>query len=202
MSELNTKKAALQEVLDRVALLKRTLKETQDKKASLEGQAAKAQKQLERAGQLLGGLGGEKIRWQESATSLSKSLINLVGDMCLAAGCLAYLGPFTSQYRIKIVKEWIKKCHELKIPCSDFSLIKALAVPVIVRGWQIDGLPADDFSCENGLLTTLGRRWPLMIDPQGQANRWLRNMYASKNLQIIKLTEKDFLRTLENGKLI
>lgn len=29
-----------------------------------------------------------------------------------------------------------------------------------------------------------------MIDPQGQANRWLRNMYASKNLQIIKLTEK------------
>jgi hypothetical protein len=29
-----------------------------------------------------------------------------------------------------------------------------------------------------------------MIDPQGQANRWIRNTYASKNLQIIKLTEK------------
>mgnify|MGYP001367270357 CR=1 FL=1 len=42
-------------------------------------------------------------------------------------------------------------------------------------------------------------RWPLMIDPQGQANRWLRNMYSESNLQIIKLTEKEFLRTLENG---
>lgn len=199
MAQLNEKKAALQQVLDRVAMLQRTLKDTQDKKANLEAQAAKAQKQLERAGQLIGGLGGEKIRWLESASNLSKSLINLVGDMCLAAGCLAYLGPFTSQYRLKIVKEWVKRCRELEIPCSDFTLIKALAVPVVVRGWQLDGLPADDFSCENGLLTTMGRRWPLMIDPQGQANRWLRNMYASKNLQIIKLTEKDFLRTLENG---
>jgi hypothetical protein len=36
----------------------------------------------------------------------------------------------------------------------------------------------------------MGRRWPLMIDPQGQANRWIRNMYAAKNLQVIKLTEK------------
>jgi dynein heavy chain len=199
MKQLNQKKAALQEVLDRVALLKKTLKETQDRKVNLETQAAKTQKQLERAGQLIGGLGGEKIRWLESASHLSKSLINLVGDMCLAAGCLAYLGPFTLQYRVKIINEWVKTCRELEIPCSDFTLIKALAVPVVVRGWQIDGLPADDFSSENGLLTTMGRRWPLMIDPQGQANRWLRNMYASKNLQIIKLTEKDFLRTLENG---
>ena len=38
-----------------------------------------------------------------------------------------------------------------------------------------------------------------MIDPQGQANRWIRNTYSTKNLQIIKLSEKDFLRTLENG---
>jgi hypothetical protein len=30
----------------------------------------------------------------------------------------------------------------------------------------------------------MGRRWPLMIDPQGQANRWIRNTYAEKNLQV------------------
>lgn len=199
MSQLDTKKRALQEVLDRVAGLQRTLKDTQDKKADLEAQAERAKKQLVRAGQLIGGLGGEKIRWQESAKSLSASLVNLVGDMCLAAGCLAYLGPFTSQFRLRIVQKWVAVCRELNIPCSDFTLIKALAEPVVVRAWQIDGLPADDFSSENGLLATMGRRWPLMIDPQGQANRWLRNTYATKNLQIIKLSEKDFLRTLENG---
>ena len=37
-----------------------------------------------------------------------------------------------------------------------------------------------------------------MIDPQGQANRWLRNMYASKNLQIIKLTEKVSFKIIDN----
>ena len=199
MKSLGEKKAALQSVLDRVAKLQQTLKDTQDKKAALEFQAEQAKKQLVRAGQLLGGLGGEKVRWLASATSLKADLVNLVGDMCLAAGCLAYLGPFTSQFRSRIVSLWLKNCQDLKIPCGQFSLLNSLSEPVAVRKWLIDGLPADDFSCENGLLTTMGRRWPLMIDPQGQANRWIRNMYAESNLQIIKLTEKDFLRTLENG---
>lgn len=199
MDELDVKKNALKAVQDRVAGLQRTLQETQAKKADLEMQALKAQQQLQRAGQLIGGLGGEKIRWMESAKRLQDSLTNLVGDMCLAAGCLAYLGPFTQQFRTRIVNQWLTICTDLGIPCGNFTLINALAVPVVVRGWQIEGLPADDFSTENGLLATMGRRWPLMIDPQGQANRWVRNTYAAKNLQVIKLTEKEYLRTLENG---
>jgi dynein heavy chain len=197
MSELKEKQDALKTVLDRVAGLQKMLAETEQKKADLEAQADKAKKQLVRAGLLIGGLGSEKVRWVESAKTLNSALVNLVGDMCLAAGCLAYLGPFTSQFRTKIVNQWIVVCKSLKIPCGDFSLLGSLAEPVVLRNWQIAGLPADDFSCENGLLTTMGRRWPLMIDPQGQANRWIRNMY--KDVKVIKLTEKDFLRTLENG---
>ena len=37
-----------------------------------------------------------------------------------------------------------------------------------------------------------------MIDPQGQANKWVKNSEKEKNLQIIKLTDSDYIRTLEN----
>ena len=47
-------------------------------------------------------------------------------------------------------------------------------------------------SCSNA------RRWPLLIDPQGQANKWIKNMEKTSNLHIIKLTDSDFVRTLEN----
>ena len=42
-------------------------------------------------------------------------------------------------------------------------------------------------------------RWPLLIDPQGQANRFIRQLGKDKNLDVVKLTEKNFLRSLENG---
>ena len=49
-----------------------------------------------------------------------------------------------------------------------------------------------------------GRRWPLLIDPQGQANRYIRAMskdtaFAVNGMDVVKLSDKNFLRTLENG---
>jgi dynein heavy chain len=37
-----------------------------------------------------------------------------------------------------------------------------------------------------------------MIDPQGQANRWTKNMEKDNKLLVIKLTDSDYMRTLEN----
>ena len=37
-----------------------------------------------------------------------------------------------------------------------------------------------------------------MIDPQGQANKWVKNMEKANNLHVIKLSDADFVRTLEN----
>ncbi|CAM9238748.1 unnamed protein product, partial [Choristocarpus tenellus] len=199
-TELGKKQGALREILAAVAELKATLASTEKKKEELEAQASKTTDQLRRAEQLIGGLGDERERWEQSAERLSNDLKNLVGNVMLASGCLAYLGPFTSQFRKDMATGWVTLCKDKGIPVADdFSLEGVLAEPVTVRGWQLMGLPADEFSTENGMLTTMGRRWPLMIDPQGQANRWVRNMYADANLQVIKLTEKDFLRTLENG---
>ena len=37
-----------------------------------------------------------------------------------------------------------------------------------------------------------------MIDPQGQANKWVKNSEKENNLQVVKLTQSDYVRTLEN----
>lgn len=41
-------------------------------------------------------------------------------------------------------------------------------------------------------------RWPLIIDPQGQANKFIKNMEKAYNLQVTKLTDPNFTRQLEN----
>ena len=56
-------------------------------------------KKLDRAAQLLGGLGGERDRWNEAAKDLGERYVNLTGDVLVSAGLVAYLGAFTSAFR-------------------------------------------------------------------------------------------------------
>lgn len=56
-------------------------------------------KKLERAEQLIGGLGGEKTRWSQTSLELGHLYINLTGDILISSGVVAYLGAFTSNYR-------------------------------------------------------------------------------------------------------
>ena len=41
-----------------------------------------------------------------------------------------------------------------------------LTTSVEVAQWAGEGLPGDELSVQNGLLTTRANRWPLCIDPQ------------------------------------
>jgi dynein heavy chain, axonemal len=68
--------------------------------------------------------------------------------------------------------------------------------PVVIRGWCIDGLPTDQTSAENGILTTSAERWGLCIDPQQQANKWIRNMNKKNNMGLLKFGKATFLREI------
>ncbi|XP_021171969.2 dynein heavy chain 12, axonemal [Fundulus heteroclitus] len=196
---LDRKRAELKEVEDRVATLKQTSEEKREEKAQLEFQADLCARKLKRAEQLIGGLGGEKTRWSKAADDLQNTYDNLTGDVLISAGVIAYLGAFTSGFRQNCTKLWTSLCQSKKIPSSDdFSLSKTLGDPIKIRAWNIAGLPSDSFSIDNGVIVSNSRRWPLMIDPQGQANRWVKNSEKDNNLSVIKLTDGDYIRTLEN----
>jgi ATP-binding dynein motor region/Microtubule-binding stalk of dynein motor len=67
---------------------------------------------------------------------------------------------------------------------ADYSLSGKLTEAVTIRGWLAAGLPNDSFSVENAVMATSARRWPLAIDPQGQANSWIKAMEKAHNLQV------------------
>ena len=84
----------------------------------------------------------------------------------MAAGKVAYAGPFTSEYRTKLEDDWRDRIAEFSIVHTPSVTMKdVLGDDVTIREWNIDGLPNDDLSVENGIIMFKARRWPLMIDP-------------------------------------
>ena len=47
--------------------------------------------------------------------SLTKIVDNIVGDILISAGCIAYLGPFTGEYRANMCNSWVESLIELKV---------------------------------------------------------------------------------------
>lgn len=161
--------------------------------------------QLVRAAKLVGGLKDESVRWALAIKVLEKELVNLMGNTILAAGYISYVGTFTQNYRTNMLKRWMGFMKEKGIPFAyDFTATTGLGDPVKIREWGIKGLPADQLSTENGILTTQTKRWPLMIDPQSQANKWIKNMEKANNLTTFKMSNTKMAQyitmSIKNGK--
>ena len=70
-----------------------------NKKKELEHNIMVCEQKLDRAEKLIGGLGGEKDRWTEAARVLGEKYDRITGDVLLSSGVVAYLGPFTVDFR-------------------------------------------------------------------------------------------------------
>lgn len=121
-----------------------------------------------RAETLLSGLSVEKVRWSDIACSLRIALDNVVGDVLLSSGFIAYLGSFPKQYRDDLLKTWIAQCVEYDIPCTDdFKLQSTLSDAAEIRRWTLFELPVDECAIQSAIIVKNAHRYPLAIDPQG-----------------------------------
>lgn len=196
---LKIKQDSLQEVLDKVAALQKTAQETEAEKKNLERTAQLTKDRLARADKLTTGLADEQVRWKATVEKLTDQIERLVGDVLLSAGLVSYAGPFTGTYRDQLLGTWLESCKESGVPVSESpTLMHTLGDPVQVRDWQLHGLPTDSVSTDNAILVTRGRRWPLMIDPQEQAKRWIKSMQQKAGLEVTRLTNKSMLRSVGN----
>uniref|UniRef100_A0A8C9DGR4 Dynein axonemal heavy chain 1 n=1 Tax=Prolemur simus TaxID=1328070 RepID=A0A8C9DGR4_PROSS len=197
---LEEAKQRLLEVENGIATMQAKYRECIAKKEDLELKCDQCEQRLGRADKLINGLSDEKVRWQETVENLEYMLNNISGDMLVAAGFVAYLGPFTGQYRTVLYDSWVKQLITHDVPhTSEPTLIGTLGNPVKIRSWQIAGLPNDTLSVENGVINQFSQRWTHFIDPQGQANKWIKNMEKDSGLDVFKLSDRDFLRSMENA---
>lgn len=171
------------------------------KAAQLTYDLAQCELKMMRATKMIGGLAGEKTRWISTVASLKADKVFIVGNSLIAAGMLCYAGPFISFFREKMEDAWRKQCKELYIECADKISMKAvLGNDVTIRQWSVAGLPSDNLSIENGIIMFGSRRWPLMIDPQTQANKFIKRMGTiteDVNLDVFKPSESNLIRSLD-----
>lgn len=168
-------------------------------KERLRKKAQETETELNRAQQLVDGLSGERERWSKRIKQYEDDLKHLIGDVLLASSFTNYCGPFNMEYRSNLVGKWkaVLQEHSIKFSIS-FEPHLFLADPTDIREWNIQGLPTDIFSVENGVIVTNTRRWPLMIDPQGQANRWVKAK-EKERLNVVTPNDPKILRVLETA---
>jgi len=101
-------------------------------------------------------------------------------DVFISSAAISYNGPFVGSFRKTLIDYWITVIGAKDLPMSiDFQISKVLGDPLVIRDWMIDGLPSDTVSLDNAIFCMQGLKWPLMIDPQEQAYKWLSKMYST-----------------------
>ena len=174
--ELNSKRRLLMDVEEKCKDLRDKFEAENFAKQKLKLQISECEMKMIRAKKLTSGLGGERELWLNEAKKNEVDISNLLGDMLLSVGFISYLGAFTGSYRQKIITDnWILKILEEGIKCTQpFNFINQLGNPLEIQMWLFNGLPLDNVSVENQLIMKNSDRWPLIIDPQNQARKFLK----------------------------
>jgi len=199
--QLREANAELKKVQEMVKGLNDQFNSSNNEKETLARTAEELKVKLERAGKLVDGLAGEKVRWTDSLGKFDIQQECLFGDCLVSAAFMSYAGPFGASYRNELVtEEWMASVKEKEVPyTTSYTFANFLAKATEVREWNLQKLPADDFSTENGVLVTKSRRFPLMIDPQNQANAWVRKMEETRQLKVFDPNSKDIMKSLERA---
>lgn len=195
-AELATTLASLEEVTEQLKQLNSAQKVKQDELDILLKRQAEMARKLNAASKLITGLGSEQKRWTQQNEDNKTDKIKLVGDCLTASSFLSYSGPFNFVLRKKMIFDhWKKDLIEKELPNKDnFSLQTFLSNDVEIARWASEGLPSDELSIQNGILTNFASRYPLCIDPQMQAVSWIKAKEAKHSMKLLTFNQSDYMK--------
>jgi len=202
--------AQIKKLDEALAKLTANFDEATSAKMKCQAEADKTKKVIGLANRLVGGLASEKIRWGETVTNLKAKMLVLPGDCMLTTAFLSYCGCFSKDYRTVMYDEvWMpfitKQAKPVPIT-ENLDPLDLLTDPAMVAGWQNDHLPADRVSTENAAILTNAKRWPLIIDPQEQGIKWIKERESKGDFVVLRLSQKGYLdkieRAISNGSTV
>lgn len=172
------------------------ISETQAIKSEME----RVQNRVSRSMQLLDSLSSEKHRWETGSRTFDDQMSTIIGDALLSAAMLAYAGYFDQQYRQSMWQYWSDHLREAQIKFKpELSFADYLSTADERLEWQAKSLPADTLCTENAIMLKRWNRYPLIIDPSGQAVDFLLNEYKVQKLTVSSFLDEAFLKALESS---
>ena len=205
--QAETTKQQAQIVQETVAELETSIAQYKDEYALLisETQAIKSemgrvQSKVDRSMTLLDSLSSEQERWDKGSKTFETEMSTIVGDIMVSAAFLAYSGFFDQHYRESMRREWTDHLTEAGIAFkSDLALSESLSTADERLKWQSHALPADTLCVENAIMLKRFNRYPLIIDPTGQAGKFLQNEYRDRKITVTSFIDESFLKHLESA---
>jgi dynein heavy chain 1 len=185
--------ASIQRYKEEYAVL---ISQTQAIKSEME----RVQSKVDRSMKLLESLSSERARWEAGSRTFDVEMSTIVGDVLLSAAFLAYSGFFDQHYREVMWQEWIGHLTEANIKFKpELSFTEYLSTADDRLSWQSRGLPSDNLFTENAIMLKRFSRYPLIIDPTGQATAFLLNEHKDRKITVTSFLDEAFLKVLESA---
>ncbi|XP_038108194.1 dynein beta chain, ciliary isoform X2 [Culex quinquefasciatus] len=199
----------INELEERLGVIQAEFNDALAEKQKCQDEADKTAFTIDLAHRLVNGLASENVRWRESIAHLKSQSVTLPGDVLLIACFISYVGCFTRRYRVELQEKMWIPTFRLSKPAIPFTEgvdpLNLIVDDAVIASWNNEGLPSDRMSSENAAILTYSSRWPLMIDPQLQGIKWIKQKYGS-DLTVLRLTAKGYLDVIEkcivNGSIL
>ena len=204
-AEVNKKRG--EETTALIAQLEKSISSYKEEYALLISQAQAIKMDLEnvqgkvdRSIALLKSLAIEKERWEASSETFRAQMSTIIGDTLLSAAFLAYAGYFDQQYRQSLFNRWSTHLQSANILYrSDIARTEYLSNPDERLRWTANALPADELCTENAIMLRRFNRYPLIIDPSGQATEFIMNEYKDRKITRTSFLDDAFRKNLESA---
>ncbi|KPI98422.1 Dynein heavy chain, cytoplasmic [Papilio xuthus] len=158
------------------------------------------QAKVDRSIALLKSLVIERERWESSSETFRSQMSTIVGDVLLSAAFIAYGGYFDQHYRQHLFSTWTSHLAAASIKYrADIARTEYLSNPDERLRWQANALPTDELCVENAIMLKRFNRYPLIIDPSGQATEFIMREFNERKITKTSFLDDSFRKNLESA---